>query len=133
MTAQEFNIKLLGIQHKLRYYAMHLTRDHERARDLVQDTLLNALVYKDKFDGANLQGWTMTIMHNFFTNSCNKDNRKKMANENIYFKMYIEGYKYKEIMSILNASYSHVNYNIYLTRKKIINKIRWERKTGTGA
>ena len=50
---------------RLRRYARALTRNRERADDLVQDTLSRALV-KELFwqPGANLGAWLFTIMHN---------------------------------------------------------------------
>jgi RNA polymerase sigma-70 factor, ECF subfamily len=50
---------------RLRRYARALTRNRERADDLVQDTLSRALV-KEQFwqPGTNLGAWLFTIMHN---------------------------------------------------------------------
>jgi RNA polymerase sigma-70 factor (ECF subfamily) len=50
---------------RLRRYARALTRNRERADDLVQDTLSRALV-KEQFwqPGTDLRAWLFTIMHN---------------------------------------------------------------------
>ena len=50
---------------RLRRYARALTRNRDRADDLVQDTLSRALV-KEQFwqPGTNLRAWLFTIMHN---------------------------------------------------------------------
>ena len=50
---------------RLRRYARALTRNRERADDLVQDTLARALI-KEQFwqPGTNLRAWLFTIMHN---------------------------------------------------------------------
>jgi RNA polymerase sigma-70 factor, ECF subfamily len=50
---------------RLRRYARALTRNRDRADDLVQDTLSRALV-KEQFwqSGTNLRAWLFTIMHN---------------------------------------------------------------------
>jgi RNA polymerase sigma-70 factor, ECF subfamily len=50
---------------RLRRYARALTRNRERADDLVQDTLARALV-KEQFwqPGTNLRAWLFVIMHN---------------------------------------------------------------------
>ena len=50
---------------RLRRYARALTRNRERADDLVQDTLSRALV-KEQFcqPGTNLGAWLFTMMHN---------------------------------------------------------------------
>ena len=50
---------------RLRRYARALTRNRDRADDLVQDTLGRALV-KEQFwqPWTNLRAWLFTIMHN---------------------------------------------------------------------
>ena len=50
---------------RLRRYARALTRNRERADDLVQDTLARALI-KEQFwqPGTDLRAWLFTIMHN---------------------------------------------------------------------
>jgi RNA polymerase sigma-70 factor (ECF subfamily) len=50
---------------RLRRYARALTRDRDRADDLVQDTLGRALI-KENFwqPGTNIRAWLFTIMHN---------------------------------------------------------------------
>ena len=51
----------------LRRFARVLTRDPERADDLVQATLLRACENAGGFrDGANLRVWLMSILHNLF-------------------------------------------------------------------
>jgi RNA polymerase sigma-70 factor (ECF subfamily) len=53
----------------LKLYALRFTHDVEDANDLVQDTLLKALSYCNKFkEGTNLKGWLYTIMKNTFIN-----------------------------------------------------------------
>src|SRR5215213_1026166 len=50
---------------RLRRYARALTRDIERADDLVQDTLVRALVKQHLWQaGTNLRAWLFTLMHN---------------------------------------------------------------------
>lgn len=55
---------------RLRRYARALTRNRERADDLVQDTLGRALI-KEQFwqSGTNLRAWLFTIMHNLNVNN----------------------------------------------------------------
>jgi RNA polymerase sigma-70 factor (ECF subfamily) len=53
----------------LKLYALRFTHDAEDANDLVQDTILKALSYCNKFkEGTNLKGWLYTIMKNTFIN-----------------------------------------------------------------
>ena len=50
---------------RLRRYARALTRNIERADDLVQDTLVRALAKQHLWQaGTNLRAWLFTLMHN---------------------------------------------------------------------
>src|SRR3954466_6413839 len=50
---------------RLRRYARALTRNMERADDLVQDTLVRALAKQHLWQaGTNLRAWLFTLMHN---------------------------------------------------------------------
>jgi RNA polymerase sigma-70 factor (ECF subfamily) len=70
MTAHEFNTSLIEMKHNLQRFAMSLTLDRDTALDLVQDTYLKAITYKDKFvDYTNLKAWVFTIMKNTFINN----------------------------------------------------------------
>ena len=62
---------------RLRRYARALTRNRDRADDLVQDTLGRALV-KEQFwqPGTNLKAWLFTIMHNQNVNNVRRDTRQ---------------------------------------------------------
>jgi RNA polymerase sigma-70 factor (ECF subfamily) len=49
--------------------AMRLTRNRADAEDLVQDTLVRALRFADRFaPGTNLKAWLYTILHNAWRN-----------------------------------------------------------------
>ncbi len=70
MTRPEFNDLVIRQTGSLRTYALHFTHDNEDADDLVQDTLLKAITYYNKFaEGTNLKGWLYTIMKNTFINN----------------------------------------------------------------
>jgi RNA polymerase sigma-70 factor (ECF subfamily) len=70
MTTQEFTKNLIGMKSNLHRFAMSLTSDRDSALDLVQDTYLKAITYKDKFvDYTNLKAWVFTIMKNTFINN----------------------------------------------------------------
>ena len=73
MTSLGFTSQVQKISLTLRPAAMNLTRDADDAKDLVQETLLKALLNKDKFKaGTNLKAWLYTIMRNTFINNYNK-------------------------------------------------------------
>ncbi len=70
MTKIEFNTLVLRQASSLKAYALHFTHDADDANDLVQDTMLKAITYYNKFkEGTNLKGWLYTIMKNTFINN----------------------------------------------------------------
>lgn len=70
MTKSEFNNLILQHTDSLRSYAVQFTRDQEDSQDLLQDTMLKAILYSGKFkEGTNLKGWLYTIMKNTFINN----------------------------------------------------------------
>ena len=70
MTKFEFNHLVNHHSVSLRSYALNFTKDAEDANDLVQDTMLKAITYYNKFkEGTNLKGWLFTIMKNTFINN----------------------------------------------------------------
>jgi RNA polymerase sigma-70 factor (ECF subfamily) len=77
MTAIEFQHKLINLESSLERFAYSLTLNREDAKDLVQDTFLKALVYKDKFvHNDNFKAWTYTIMKNTFINNYRRNVRQ---------------------------------------------------------
>lgn len=80
MTGIDFKRTIERETHSLRSYAYQLTRNVEDTNDLVQDTMLKALTYRDKYtDGTNLKGWLYTIMKNTFIN-----NYRRMVKRNTF-------------------------------------------------
>jgi len=70
MTQMEFSTLVEKEANPLKNYAMQLTRNLEDANDLVQETMLKAFTYHNKFTkGTNLKGWLYTIMKNSFINN----------------------------------------------------------------
>ncbi len=89
MTPYEFNNNLIGMKPNLHRFAMSLTYDRDTALDLVQDTYLKALTFKDKFvDYTNLKAWVFTIMKNTFINNYRrsvKENTIMDSTRDLYF------------------------------------------------
>jgi RNA polymerase sigma factor (sigma-70 family) len=80
MTSIEFKKLVQREGQSMRHYAYQLTRNVEDTNDLMQDTMLKALTYQDKFtDGTNLKGWLYTIMKNTFIN-----NYRRMMKRNTF-------------------------------------------------
>jgi RNA polymerase sigma-70 factor (ECF subfamily) len=78
MTEQAFNQTLLNNRFFLGPASMALTRNEEEAKDLIQETLYRALLYKNKYqEGTNIRAWLYTIMRNIFVNSYRR--RKKFT------------------------------------------------------
>ncbi len=78
MTAIEFNTRILQEKSSLNNFALSLTRNTEDALDLIQDTYLKAITYRDKFeDSTNLKAWLFTIMKNTFINAYRKNTKTK--------------------------------------------------------
>lgn len=70
MTAIEFNSRILGEKQSLKNFALSLTHNSDDALDLLQDTYLKAITYREKFEeSTNLKAWLFTIMKNTFINS----------------------------------------------------------------
>lgn len=62
---------------KLTRFARSLTRDHNNADDLVQDTLAKALKNRAQFqEGTSIGAWMTTIMRNHFLSERRKDGRE---------------------------------------------------------
>ncbi|MFZ5430409.1 MAG: sigma-70 family RNA polymerase sigma factor [Bacteroidota bacterium] len=81
MTQVQFNNALMGLSDKLHYYALSLTADSEKANDLLQETFLKALTYRDKFaQNTNFKAWIYTIMKNTFIN----DYRRGIKTKNTF-------------------------------------------------
>ncbi|MFW5822827.1 MAG: sigma-70 family RNA polymerase sigma factor, partial [Tangfeifania sp.] len=113
----------------LRYYALSLTSDSEKANDLLQETMLKALTYRDKFkENTNFKAWIYTIMRNTFINDYRRNVKRKdtfdyMSND-IHIAQSIDKvypspdsfYNSKEIMANIEALEDEyrVPFNMFL-------------------
>ncbi|NJK86605.1 MAG: RNA polymerase sigma factor [Bacteroidales bacterium] len=80
MTTVEFSNQLIGLEDNLKRFAMILTLNDEDANDLVQDTFLRALNYRDRYMESpykNLKGWAYAIMKSIFINNYRKNVSRK--------------------------------------------------------
>ena len=83
MTAIEFNHQLTSLEEKLLRFAFSLTSNKDDAKDLLQDTMLKAITYRDQFvQYTNLKAWTYTIMKNTFINNYRRNVRQNTAFDN---------------------------------------------------
>ena len=86
MSNQEFNSLVVNNADSLTPFAITLTRDHETAKDLCQETLCRAFVYKEKYQtGTNIKAWLYTIMRNIFINDYRRNGRKKLVLDTVRY------------------------------------------------
>ena len=73
MSTFNFDQQLIEFQRPLKSFAYGFTNNEEDANDLLQETFLKALTYRDKFqEQTNLKAWLYTIMRNTFINNYRK-------------------------------------------------------------
>lgn len=78
MTELEFNTSINNHSAALMGHAIRFTKDEDDAADLVQETMIKAIRFRESYqEGTNLKGWLFTILKNTFLNSCVRDKRKK--------------------------------------------------------
>lgn len=82
MSTIEFSNRLIQFQLFMYNFALRLTRNEDRAKDLVQETSIRAFRYREKFKpGTNFKGWIATVMRNLFINHYRKEARRRTVNE----------------------------------------------------
>ena len=87
MTAPELSFKreLLATLPSLRAFAVSLAGRHDRADDLVQDTVLKAWAKQDSFAlGTNIKAWLFTILRNEFYSQMRKRGREVQDSEGVF-------------------------------------------------
>lgn len=115
MSTLEFDYQIAGLRSTLKAFTHRFTTDREESNDLVQDTILKALTYRNKFrEDTNLKGWLFTIMRNTFINNYRKNQRAKTSNDNTkdLYHLNVEdthtfnspgsSYEYKDIWNNVN-------------------------------
>lgn len=80
MSQEDFCNRILRLYQPLFAFALKLTRDQNDAKDLVQETTLRAIQYRNKYrTDTNFKGWITTIMYNqFLTNKNRKARRNRV-------------------------------------------------------
>lgn len=88
MTTMQFQTLVASHIDYLKPYALHFTRMEDNADDLIQETLMKAINYQNKFqEGSNLKAWLYTIMKNTFINNyrkATKANKVVIQTDEIY-------------------------------------------------
>ncbi len=83
MSIFDFKELLLNNTEFLKPFAVTLTHDQEKAKDLMQETFFRALVNKEKYQtGTNIKAWLYTIMRNIFINEYRRKAKQKVVFDN---------------------------------------------------
>lgn len=76
MSNEDFGMQVYKTIKGMRGYATKLTRDSDRADDLMQDTICRALRYRHKFEpGTSIVAWLTVVMRNTFLESIRTNGR----------------------------------------------------------
>lgn len=80
-----FKRELLATLPSLRAFAMSLIGRHDRADDLVQDTIMKAWAKQDSFEmGTNMKAWLFTILRNELYSQLRKRGREVQDSEGYF-------------------------------------------------
>ena len=115
MSNAEFSLLLTENADFLRPFAINLTKDHESAKDLFQDTLYRAIRNKDKYNvGTNIKAWLYTIMRNIFINDYRKKSKQSIVFDHSPNDFLIDQ-SYKKVVNegVSNLSVREVQQMIY--------------------
>lgn len=113
---QTLETNLIDLQDNMLNFAMTLTADKDRARELTQETTLKALSNLDKYyNNINFKGWVFTIMNNIFINNYRRMVRSQTIidqTDNLYLLNQSQdsgldspdgSYSYNEISNVINS------------------------------
>lgn len=82
---KNFKQELLQVLPALRAFALSLSGKHDKADDLVQDTLMKAWAKQDSFEmGTNLKAWLFTILRNEFYSQMRKKGREVQDSDGVF-------------------------------------------------
>ena len=95
MTVLEFGYLVQQYEQKLHIYALKLTTNMDDAQDLVQETMLKALKYRNKFsEGSNMGAWMHTIMKNTFINQYRRKKKRLVVTDDTENQVYLNNTRY---------------------------------------
>lgn len=82
---RDFKRSMLACLGSLRAFGVSLTGRHDRADDLVQDTIMKAWAKKTSFEpGTNMKAWLFTILRNEFYSQIRKSGREIQDSDGFY-------------------------------------------------
>jgi RNA polymerase sigma-70 factor (ECF subfamily) len=83
--APSFKRELLATLPSLRAFAVSLSGKHDKADDLVQDTMMKAWAKQESFEmGTNIKAWLFTILRNEFYSQMRKRGREVQDSDGIF-------------------------------------------------
>ena len=83
-ATRDFDRDLIALLPRLRSYALSLTRDRDRADDLVQETAAKALAGRRSYrPGTNLAAWLHRIEHNVFVSSLRRTRNETPLDDSV--------------------------------------------------
>ena len=81
----QFKREMLATLPSLRAFAMSLTGRHDKADDLVQDTIMKAWAKQSGFElGTNMKAWLFTILRNEFYSQMRKRGREVQDTDGVF-------------------------------------------------
>lgn len=113
MSTQEFNSRLLNMESSLNYFALSLTRDSENARDLVQETFLKAIQYRDKYTADNnIKAWLFTILRNTYLNQVTRLSSKNTVNDESEDEYILKNTMYENVNAETEINTGDIKFTI---------------------
>ena len=83
--APSFKRELLATLPSLRAFAVSLSGKHDKADDLVQDTVMKAWAKQSSFEmGTNIKAWLFTILRNEFYSQMRKRGREVQDSDGVF-------------------------------------------------
>jgi len=83
--APSFKRELLATLPSLRAFAFSLSGRHDKADDLVQDTIMKAWAKQESFEmGTNIKAWLFTILRNEFYSQMRKRGREVQDSDGLF-------------------------------------------------
>jgi RNA polymerase sigma-70 factor, ECF subfamily len=101
-----FKREMLSALPNLRAFGVSLSGNHDKADDLVQDTIMKAWAKQDSFEpGTNMKAWLFTILRNEFYSQMRKRGREIQDSDGIF----------TERMSVHPAQYGSLDMRDFQT------------------
>lgn len=113
MSTIEFNEALVSMEGNLHSFAMSFTRNNDDAKDLTQETMLKAIIYRSYYTPqTNFKAWVFTIMRNIFINQYRRKAKNKTIFDHSKELIYLNTLSSNEESPITNLLEKEVNKQI---------------------